>query len=189
MRQRRCNSTHHLPPLKVRGGAYIKFYTESRNGISHRYAATGDRVGRYLFLHPIEQWKLFQGYVVEEMATKPVVMLTDIQNYFENINISALVEILRDRVSFLNASGAEKARVRSVINDLERCLQRWCYQQGHGLPQNRDASSFLANILMLPIDEEMLNRGYTYYRYVDDIRIATTNRYAARAALQDLIVE
>ena len=42
---------------------------------------------------------------------------------------------------------------------------------------------------MLPIDEEMLNRGYTYYRYVDDIRIATTNRYAARAALQDLIVE
>src|SRR5208283_4632097 len=33
MRQRRRNSTHHLPPLKVRGGAYIKFYTESRNGI------------------------------------------------------------------------------------------------------------------------------------------------------------
>jgi len=175
------SSVHYLAP----------FYDEliPNQVLSHRYAATGDRVGRYLFLHPIEQWKLFQGYVVEEMATKPVVMLTDIQNYFENINISALVEILRDRVSFLNASGAEKARVRSVINDLERCLQRWCYQQGHGLPQNRDASSFLANILMLPIDEEMLNRGYTYYRYVDDIRIATTNRYAARAALQDLIVE
>ena|SRR5208283_1512514 len=34
MRQRRRNSTHHLPPLKVRGGAYIKFYTESRNGIT-----------------------------------------------------------------------------------------------------------------------------------------------------------
>src|SRR5208337_1004128 len=33
MRQRRRNSTHHLPPLKVRGGAYIKFYTESRTGI------------------------------------------------------------------------------------------------------------------------------------------------------------
>src|SRR5208283_1400635 len=33
MRQRRRNSTHYMPPLKVRGGAYIKFYTESRNGI------------------------------------------------------------------------------------------------------------------------------------------------------------
>src|SRR5208283_4480540 len=38
MRQRRRNSTHHLPPLKVRGGAYIKFYTESRNGIRHRFS-------------------------------------------------------------------------------------------------------------------------------------------------------
>src|SRR5208283_5361114 len=33
MRQRRRNSTHYMPPLKVRGGAYIKFYTESRSGI------------------------------------------------------------------------------------------------------------------------------------------------------------
>src|SRR5208283_3275167 len=37
MRQRRRNSTHHMPPLKLRGGAYIKFYTESRTGISARF--------------------------------------------------------------------------------------------------------------------------------------------------------
>jgi hypothetical protein len=157
--------------------------------LSHRYAGTGKRAGRYLFLHPIEQWKLFEGYVLEEVNTKPVVLLTDIQNYFENIRISDLVEILQQRVYKLTATGAEKARVRSVIDDLERCLGKWCYRESHGLPQNRDASSFLANILMLPVDEEMLNRRYTYYRYMDDIRVAVTNRYEARAALQHLIGE
>src|SRR5271157_4352823 len=39
MRQRRRNSTHHLPPLKVRGGAYIKFYTESRTGMRHGFTS------------------------------------------------------------------------------------------------------------------------------------------------------
>src|SRR5271157_279404 len=41
MRQRRRNSTHHLPPLKVRGGAYIKFYTESRTGIITKNSRDG----------------------------------------------------------------------------------------------------------------------------------------------------
>lgn len=157
--------------------------------LSHRHAGSGQRAGRYLFLHPIEQWKLFEGYVAQEMASSPVVLVTDIQNYYENINISYLVEILRRRVPDLKVGGADKAKVRTVIDELERCLREWCYMPSHGLPQNRDASSFLANSLLLPVDTEMLRRGYKYYRYMDDIKIATTSRYRARAALQDLIVE
>ncbi len=157
--------------------------------LSHRYASQGDRAGRYLFLHPIEQWKLFSGYVAQEINAKPVVLVTDVQNYFENIQIDRLANTLRNHVPSLNIDGAEKARVRNVINDLERCLKTWCYSDTHGLPQNRDASSFLANIVMLAVDEVMLRRGYTYYRYMDDIRIATSSRYEARKALQELIVE
>jgi hypothetical protein len=157
--------------------------------MSHRYASSGNRSGRYLFLHPIEQWKLFEGYVVQEAKKKPVVLVTDVQNYFENISVGMLVEALKGRVKHLNADGTEKARIRIIINLLEQCLKEWCFSKTHGLPQNRDASSFLANVFMLNVDEVMLRRGYSYFRYMDDIRVAAPTRYKARAALQDLIVE
>lgn len=157
--------------------------------LSHRYASAGNRAGRYLFLHPIDQWKLFLGYFAQEAETKPALVITDVQNYFENIKVDRLIELLREGVPKINASGADKARVRIIIDHLQRCLRKWSFSDTHGLPQNRDASSFLGNIFMLPVDEEMLRRGHSYFRYMDDIRIATKSRYSARAALQDLIVE
>ena len=157
--------------------------------LSHRYASSGDRAGRYLFLHHIEQWKLFEGYVAQEATNKPVILVTDVQNYYENISVEMLTRVFRERVSQLSATGTEKARIRSIIDHLERCLMKWCFRGTHGLPQNRDASSFLANVAMLSVDEAMLRHGYTYFRYMDDIRIAVPSRYKARSALQDLIVE
>jgi hypothetical protein len=157
--------------------------------MSHRYASSGKRVGRYLFLHPIEQWKMFEGYVVQEAKENPVILVTDVQNYFENISVRMLVQALSDRVKRLNADGTEKARIRIIISLLEKCLTEWCFRKTRGLPQNRDASSFLANVFMLSVDEAMLGRGYSYFRYMDDIRVAVPTKYKARAALQDLIVE
>jgi len=157
--------------------------------LNHRYASTGTRAGRYLFLHPIERWRLFEGYVLEETSANPVVLVTDVQNYFENIQVDQLTTVLNDRVSSLQTDGPQKARLRGVISELNRCLRSWSYRPDFGLPQNRDASSFLANLVMLSVDEEMLGRGYRYYRYMDDIRIATSSRYRARAALRDLTVE
>lgn len=157
--------------------------------LSHRYASSGDRKGRYLFHHPIEQWKHFRGYIAKEADNKNHVLVTDIQNYFENIKIDLLIGLLRERVSKLRATGPEKARIRAIIDHLDRCLSTWCFRDTHGLPQNRDASSFLGNIFMIIIDEAMLKRGYKYFRYMDDIKIVTSSHYKARSALQDFIVE
>lgn len=44
-------------------------------------------------------------------------------------------------------------------------------RENHGLPQNRDASSFLSNVLLSRVDKAMAGKGYDYYRYVDDIRV------------------
>lgn len=169
----------------------IPFYDElfPPQVLNHRYAITGKRAGRYLYRHPIESWNLFEGYVLEDAKRKPVILVTDILNYYENINIDLLIQALKDRVPTLNADGSEKAKIRNIIEDLNRCLKEWSYQKEKGLPQNRDASSFLASFMLLAIDEKMLAYGYSYYRYMDDIRIATTSRYQARAALQNLIVE
>jgi len=157
--------------------------------LNHRLAIGGSRAGRYLFKQPIEQWEHFQGYVREDTKARPVVLITDVQNYYENISVEKVLHVLEGNVRHVKTDGAEKARIRRIIEELKRCLAKWCYTSAHGLPQNRDASSFLANLVMLPVDQAMLERGYRYYRYMDDIRIATGSRYEARSALQHLTSE
>lgn len=157
--------------------------------LNHRYALTGRRARKYLFKHPVEQWQLFKGYVAQEALVKPVVLVTDLQNYFENIKIDHVIGVLEDSLPQLSADGPEKARIRTIIAELRRCLRLWCYAPTHGLPQNRDASSFLASLVMLPIDRAMLGQGFAYYRYMDDIRIAVKTKYEAREALQVLTTE
>lgn len=159
------------------------------NVLSYRCASQGSRAGRYLFVNPIEQWKHFHAYVRQALSARPVVLASDVHNYYENIRLEALLHTLRSRVPDLSADAPEKVRIRFAISELERCLRSWCYSSDHGLPQNRDASSILGNIMLLPVDEAMLGRGYAYFRYMDDIRIATESRYRARAALRDLIME
>jgi hypothetical protein len=157
--------------------------------LNHRYAVGGLRAGRYLFKHPIEQWELFKGYVSQEARLKPVILVTDVQNYFENVEVDRAIAILEENIPHIKADALEKAKLRRVIGELHRCLHKWCYKPTHGLPQNRDASSFLANLVMLPVDKAMLDHGYAYYRYMDDIRVAAKTRYEARAALQHLTTE
>jgi hypothetical protein len=157
--------------------------------LNHRYAASGNRSGRYLFKHPIEQWELFKGYVELEARMKPVVMSADVQNYYENIQVDRIINVLQENISAVKATGSEKAQIRRIIGELDRCLRKWCYKPTHGLPQNRDASSFLANLVMLPVDQAMLKKGYVYYRYMDDIRVVASTRYQARASLQHLTME
>ena len=157
--------------------------------LNHRFAAEGRRKGRYLFKPPIEQWQLFEGYVAQEARTKPVILVTDLQNYYENVTVEHITTVLENNVSCVQADTMEKAGIRRVISELRRCLGAWCYAAGRGLPQNRDASSFLASLAILPVDQAMLDKQYAYYRYMDDIRVAAKTRYEARAALQDLTVE
>ncbi len=157
--------------------------------LNHRYAEIGHRAKRYLFKHPIEQWELFKGYVAQESRDKPVILVTDIQNYYENIQVNRTISVLEENIQNIKAEAAEKAKLRRVIGELHRCLGKWCYTPTHGLPQNRDASSFLANLVMLPVDEAMLQHKYAYYRYMDDVRVAVKTRYEARGALQHLTTE
>jgi hypothetical protein len=74
-----------------------------------------------------------------------------------------------------------------LIPYYDNLLEKWTFSGSHGLTQNRDASSFLSNILLSSVDRVMAERGWDYYRYVDDIRIIADSKLHARRALQDLI--
>ena len=52
----------------------------------------------------------------------------------------------------------------------------------HGIPQGPIASDFIAESLLLPLDEAMLATDVRYVRYVDDIRIFGRSRVEAQTA-------
>ena len=157
------------------------------NVFSHR--ASEDPLGRYLFRRAIPAWQDFTGVVRDALTSSQVLLSTDLTNYFENINLTGLHNTLIGELPQIDTSPIEKANIRVHISALFEFLKSWCYSETAGLPQNRDASSFLANVYMLPIDRAMLVKGYRYFRYMDDIKIACDSEHAARKALKMLSLE
>ena len=157
------------------------------NIFSHR--ASIDPKRRYLFRRAIPAWQDFTGVVNDTLSTSSVLLSTDLVNYFENINLKLLQRTLIETLAEIEASPNEKARIRLHIDKLFEYLKSWCYSETAGLPQNRDPSSFLANIYMLPVDRAMLEKGYHYFRYMDDIKISCDNEHQARRALKVLSLE
>lgn len=129
------------------------------------------------FKDRISSWKKFgeksisflnQGY--------EFVVVTDITGFFENIDLDILFSELRtcDIQPF-------------VIESLGRCLNKWSQVPGKGIPQGNSTSDLLAKIYLNTVDQGMCNEGYSYIRYVDDIRIFCRDEIEAKKALKDLI--
>lgn len=159
----------------------------SNRVFSHRFNKHGKP--RYLFKHRIELWNTFENLSHLALADDKTLLVTDLLNYFEQITIEAVESAFIRMIADIQASGAEKNTIRSSVSTLRALLEKWCYSERHGLPQNRDASSFIANIVLDVVDKKMVEMGYDYFRYVDDIRIICTDEMEARRALNDLIFE
>ncbi|HFD32378.1 MAG TPA: RNA-directed DNA polymerase [Gammaproteobacteria bacterium] len=159
----------------------------SNRVFSHRYNKHGN--SRYLFKHRIELWNTFEKTSFVALQDGKSLLVTDLLNYFEQISIDAIEQAFIGMISDIKASGSEKNTIRSAVSTLRTLLEKWCYNNRHGLPQNRDASSFIANVVLDAVDKSMVKKGYDYFRYVDDIRIICDNQHEAKRALNDLIFE
>jgi hypothetical protein len=149
---------------------------------NHRFSGGNE----YMFLNPVKQWEKFEGIVRSEAKNK-YVLETDIQNFFENIQLSVLKADLKKCLRDVNLDTKTLIETKFTINQLMECLERWSYDGKRGLPQNRDCSSFLANIYLHIIDKRMIDAGFEYFRYMDDIRIVCTDKFEARRALKELV--
>lgn len=142
---------------------------------------------KYLFKNKIDRWFTFEGVTLTFRKSGRHLLVTDLSNFFENISRVQIIKALEQAVPNLAATGPEKLQIRNAIATLDRLLTQWTFSRDHGLPQNRDASAFLSNILLSFVDMEMTRKGYDYYRYVDDIRVIADSQLHAQRALQDLI--
>lgn len=160
----------------------------SHRVLGHRYNKYR-KDEKYIFKPRIDLWKTYEGVTFTAFKNNEALLCTDIFNYFENISIENIRIAFESKISSLKVEGHEKHKIRSAIDMLCKLLTKWTYNGTNGLPQNRDPSSFIANVLLDSVDKAMIERGYDYYRYVDDIRIICSNEYVAQKALMDLIEE
>jgi retron-type reverse transcriptase len=156
--------------------------------LSYRYDSAPQN-SKYLFKNKIDRWFTFEGVTLTFVRSKRYLLVTDLSNFFENISRDQVIRALERAIPHILATGPEKLQIRNAIGTLDRLLKQWTFNGDHGLPQNRDASAFLSNILLSFVDWEMARKSYDYFRYVDDIRIVTDSELQARRALQDLIRE
>lgn len=166
----------------------IPFYDPllSHRVLGHRYNKR-QRPGKELFKGRIELWQTFEGVTKTALKNNQALLATDLINYFENISTDSIRLAFDGMLPKIEASGPEKVLIRNSINTLCELMTHWGFSERHGLPQNRDASSFIANVVLNSVDQEMVRLGFDYYRYVDDIRIICESPRAARQAAMLLI--
>ncbi len=102
----------------------------------------------------------------------------DLAAFYETISHRALQSVV--------SPGGGSTEAWDLIH---KWLRVWtCENKGisvdHGIPQGPEASNFLAEIFLLPLDEAMNKARIPYIRYVDDIRVlGKTKEEAQRAAI------
>ncbi|MFV0142565.1 RNA-directed DNA polymerase [Empedobacter falsenii] len=178
--------------------AYADKLAEKLDFILHRHIYSfrynsGKNSDKYMYHYSIEQWKkyVFQTKSVLSNDT-PYLVVADITNFFENINIKLLLQYLESLVHDYSQK-SEAKELYNILESIGQLITKWNEKQVNsefGIPQNRDASSFLANLYLNKIDQTMIysNSHQHYYRYMDDIRIVCKTKPEAIKAIYDLSV-
>ncbi len=133
----------------------------------------------YFFEYYIPLYNKFINSVNTEITNTNIrfKLETDITGFFDCIPHSKLLITL-------NKFGVEP-EILDLLND---CLNIYSGTKesvtpGVGIPQGPAASFFYANVFLTDLDYEISQRGYTYYRYMDDIRIYEENEEELTEAL------
>jgi hypothetical protein len=121
----------------------------------------------YFFEYYIPLYNKFINSVNSEIKNTNVQykLETDITGFFDSIPHSKLLMTL-------HSFGVEP----EILDLLQDCLNiysgtRDSVTPGVGIPQGSAASFLFANVFLYELDYLISQNGYTYYRYMDDIRI------------------
>lgn len=124
------------------------------------------------------QWQAFNTYVEDQIGSHgPWLVKTDLVSYFETIGHQLLIQDLQ-------ALGVET----TTLKPLRDLLKNWRQDSHHGLPIGTDAARLLGNFFLASVDESMVEQGYNYSRYMDNIRIVAPTRLDALKGLRQFEV-
>lgn len=122
----------------------------------------------YFFEFWMEKWTKFADLVNNEIEddSNKFKLETDITGFFDCIPHSKLLQLIYNKYDI----------DKGVVDLLHKCLNRWSgtadsTTPGVGIPQGPQASFFLGNLYLAELDSILMNKGLSYFRYMDDIRI------------------
>lgn len=106
----------------------------------------------------------------------------DIQTFYENIDITALLNILQEQFQIKH---------ESLLSVLEKQLTTWTEKpMALGIPQGANTSALLANAYLFPLDtvlDDLKSEGnFEYFRYVDDMVIMAKSADKAHAVAEKI---
>ena len=129
---------------------------------------------RYFFKHGTHQWVAWRKFVLAQIISgQEWIVKTDLTAYFDTIPHNLLMA----EIETLNVD-------RTVAATLAEMLRTWAAVDGVGLPQGPNASRLLGNLYIIPVDRAMLDAGWNYSRYFDDVRIVTSTKGQAVEAVR-----
>jgi hypothetical protein len=131
---------------------------------SYQLSERSDRVN--WFSNRFAGWSQFRQKQLEKFQKDEKVthvVVTDLTGFYENIDLPTLLSDLRELGSDANA-----------VQQLSTCLYRWAVIPGRGIPQGYSPSDILAKVYLNPVDRALMEEGFDYIRYVDDMRLFCT---------------
>lgn len=133
---------------------------------------------------PLESWLDFQREILKFSQTRPIVVVTDVANYYDCIIHSHLRAILSDY------AGKKEFALDLLLYVLDAMLWRPDYMPnyGIGLPQmDLDAPRLLAHTHLFEVDRIFsTDPDVDYARYMDDIDFGVQTKAKAKTLLRDL---
>lgn len=109
----------------------------------------------FKFTKKIEQRLLFGGNNILSL---------DLSNFYHTLYTHSIPWVIHGKQnSKLNRSGG-------FANNLDSLIQKCQYGETHGIPTGSITSKLIAELYMCYIDKKLMEKGYKYARYVDDIK-------------------
>ena len=130
---------------------------------------------RYFLVHSVRrfvEWR--KAYMKELNSCGGLLVLTDLSGYFDTMDQPTLLKELEE----LTGEGP-------TVNLVRKQLRQWSVLLHRGIPQGPNASRLLGNAYLLPVDQYMLDHGYNYWRYMDDVAIIVSDHAEAARAVGD----
>ena len=122
-------------------------------------------------------WRDFRNRSIEIIDDgAKYVVITDISSFYDCIDIATLSSDLR----------ALEVASKEALGLLSKCLNKWSFCSGSGIPQGFGASHILSKYYLSRIDESLAGKGIQHLRYSDDIHMFCGSLYEAKKAVVEL---
>lgn len=168
--------------LQAIANAFAKKLLEKRKKVENKYVFSNilnePKNSKFFLRDWHETYYHFQKKCVEYFESgKRWISHYDLAAFYDTISHDLLIKLVSPQKGNLETWKTVKSWFNCWTSQDKRT------QITHGIPQGPLASDFLAECMLLPLDEAMMHESISYVRYVDDIRIFAESRFEVQKAV------